>query len=122
MPQEELHRFPQCSFAELGYSLRVLLDGYMQGVSRSENPSCGNQAFQFGRGHRLDRFRIIRQPIEDLISYPLRLRFVGKVFLYASSRRIKCELVHGLAAIDRLIEFDRLLSVRNNCRHISMAR
>jgi hypothetical protein len=27
----------------------VLLDGYVQGVSRGENLSCGNQAFQFGR-------------------------------------------------------------------------
>jgi hypothetical protein len=72
MPQKELHGLPQRGFTELGYGLRVLLDSYVQSVSRGENTPRGHQAFQFGRGHRFDRFRVIRQPAEDLISYTLR--------------------------------------------------
>jgi|ERR1700722_4535151 len=56
--------------------------------------------------------------VRERARHPLRFRFVLEVFLNAPARRIKCKLVHCLTSIDRVIEFDRLLSVRNNCRHI----
>jgi hypothetical protein len=98
MPQEELHRFPQRGFSK-------------------DTPRC-HEAFQFRRRHRLDRLRVIRQFSKNLLRYALCLGFIREVLLNPPSRLIKGELVHRLTAIDRLIEFDCLLTVRDNCRHI----
>ena len=111
MPQEELHRFPQSRFAEFRHRLRVFLHRHMQRITRRENLPRRHEAFQFRRSQRFDRFRIIRQSTEDLLGYPLGFRFVGKVFLDPPASRIICELVHRLTAIDRVIEFDCLLSI-----------
>ena len=80
MPHKELDRFPQTCRAELGHGLRVFLDGHMQGIAGSENLLGRDEAFKLGRGHCLDRFRVIRQLPEDLLRYPLRFSLVGKVF------------------------------------------
>ncbi len=94
MPQEEFDRFPQRCFAEFVDCLRVFLDGYMQCVTRRKNPPRRYEAFQFGRSHCLDRFRIICQPTKNLFGYPLGFRFVGKVFLNSPASHIICQLVH----------------------------
>jgi hypothetical protein len=118
VPQEKLHRFPQRGIAELYHRLRVLLNRHMQRVTRGQHLPCSHETFELRRSQGIDRRCIMRQPAKDLIGDALRLCLVFEVFLNAPTRRIKCELVHRLSTIDRLIEFDCLLTVRNNCRHI----
>ena len=111
MPQEELDRFPEGNLPELSDRLSMFLDGHMQGVIRRENSPRRHEAFQFGRSQGFDRFRIICQPTENLLGYPLRLRLVGKVFLNPPASHVVGKLVHRFAAIDRLIEFDCLTAI-----------
>jgi hypothetical protein len=121
MPQE-LDRFPQSRFPKFGHRLCMFLHRHMQGITADQNLPRRYKAFEFRRSHRFDRLRVIRQPAEDLLRYPLRLCLIGKVFLDSSSRLIKGELVHFLTAINRPIEFDCLLPIREFCRHILLWR
>ncbi len=81
MPQEELDRFAERNLPKLAHSLSMFLDRYVQGIVRRENSPCRHEVFQFRRSQCLERFRIICQPAKDLLCYPLRFRFVGKVLL-----------------------------------------
>jgi hypothetical protein len=59
MPQEELDRFPQSRLAEFANRLRVFLHRHMQGIVRREDSPGRYEAFQLGRRHGFDGFRIV---------------------------------------------------------------